>query len=74
MPIIELKPANCRDPYHSNKLFVDRECSVEREENGACYCVDAPFTEPERIHDHLKVWGEEPEASPRYFAMEHRKP
>ena len=68
--MITITSADARNPYDSKRIFVGREESIQCEEDGSCYCHPASPTGRPTVHDHLKVWGEEPEAAPRYYAVE----
>ena len=71
--IIQFTAAHFRNPMDSDTTLVASEERIECEDGGFCYCDPAPSTPRARIHDHLKVWGENPEAAPRYYAMESRQ-
>ena len=77
MAIFKVTAADLRDPMDSAETYFDIEGPFARDEDGSCYCCPTPrpmpdgsvCTELSFVHLHLRVWGRDPDASPRYFEM-----
>jgi hypothetical protein len=75
--VFRVTAADLRDPMDSAETYFEIEGPFARDENGGCYCSPTPrpmpdgtvCTELSFVHLHMRVWGCNPDASPRYFEI-----